>query len=379
MGSCDRSQMVSFLQQFPERAAAWRDALNGDLLLRWSKGTAIGVDQIGSYVGELTPVLLRIDTRVTNHGFLSGAATSRQSVLQAGTAVLVDQYGIPRVRCACGNPLTPPQAVATDVSYTGGPWPGFDSANLVRVQQSIRIINTFVLTDVRTGAGFGRPGGSDGGQDTPLEPSPPTSTTMPAPATTAPPPANETPPVPQLDPTAVKLSTDGLGVVDFGDDAEQVVTTVSAVLGEPDYFGDWTEMYCSGEGGGRLVVWGDLAVILASDVLIDGQPPLLDRDFWGYQYGGTFYDPASQREVAAVRQLGLRTPSGIGVGSTGSDVVRAYGDRVMFSPGDPTDFPPPYYAFSTATDMFALYMELDTNDERLGRVIKVSAGGGCGE
>ena len=30
------------------------------------------------------------------------------SLGQAGTAVLVDNHGIPRVKCGCGNPLTEP-------------------------------------------------------------------------------------------------------------------------------------------------------------------------------------------------------------------------------------------------------------------------------
>jgi hypothetical protein len=40
-------------------------------------------------------VILQRDTRVTNHGFRNGRATPTQSILQAGTAVLVDEYGVP--------------------------------------------------------------------------------------------------------------------------------------------------------------------------------------------------------------------------------------------------------------------------------------------
>ena len=63
---------------------------------------------VPAFLRGLTPVVLRADTRVTNHGFRDGSATSFQSVLQAGTAVLVDDHGAPRVRCACGNPLKAP-------------------------------------------------------------------------------------------------------------------------------------------------------------------------------------------------------------------------------------------------------------------------------
>ncbi len=64
--------------------------------------------QIRTYVSGLTDVLLRTDTRVTNHGYEDGIAIPIQSVLQAGTAVFVDKYGSPVVKCYCGNPLTPP-------------------------------------------------------------------------------------------------------------------------------------------------------------------------------------------------------------------------------------------------------------------------------
>ena len=56
------------------------------------------------YLRGLTSVVLRADTQVTNHGFRDARVTGFQSVLQAGTAVLVDNRGVPRVRCACGSP-----------------------------------------------------------------------------------------------------------------------------------------------------------------------------------------------------------------------------------------------------------------------------------
>lgn len=47
-------------------------------------------------------------------------------MLQAGTAVLVDAEGTPRVRCKCGNPLAPPEPVEGTPKYTGTPWPDFN-------------------------------------------------------------------------------------------------------------------------------------------------------------------------------------------------------------------------------------------------------------
>jgi len=185
--SCNRDQMITFLAQNPAKAAAWVAALNADPTLRWSGGTQVSASQIAQYLGELTPVLLRTDTRVTNHGFAGGHFTTLQSVLQAGTAVLVDTYGVPRARCACGNPLSPPQAVQATPTYTGPAWPSFRPTSVIAVAPAPTIINIFVLIDPVTGTAFGRPQGSTGERDGP-PPVPgtptPNSTTTTTPRTT---------------------------------------------------------------------------------------------------------------------------------------------------------------------------------------------------
>lgn len=91
---CDPQQLVAYLNAHQDKAAAWARVL--------------GIDpkDIGRYVATLTPVVLTGDTLVGNHGFRDGAATSLLSVLQAGTAVMVDATGTRRVKCNCGNPLT---------------------------------------------------------------------------------------------------------------------------------------------------------------------------------------------------------------------------------------------------------------------------------
>ena len=145
--SCDAQQMLTYLDQNPSKAKAWA-AVEG-----------ISTDQIRDYVSQLTPVVLRSDTRVTNHGFANGKATSKQAILQAGTAVLVDKYGVPRVRCACGNPLTPPVAVKSAPKYTGPKWQGFNAANVVVVMNSTTVIESFTLINVNTGQPFARRAG----------------------------------------------------------------------------------------------------------------------------------------------------------------------------------------------------------------------------
>ncbi len=193
VGTCDSQQLVSFLAANPGKAAAWAGALDSDPNLRWSQGGPIRVDQIGTYVSELTPVVLRADTRVTNHGYFNGRATQFQSVLQAGTAVLVDKYGVPRVRCACGNPLIQPVAVTTYPVYRGYVWPSFSQTTIVVVRPPPTIINVFVLVDPRTRRPFVRPAGTLGTSDAPAPPGIPVIDPAAGPAPTPSPSESPTP------------------------------------------------------------------------------------------------------------------------------------------------------------------------------------------
>ena len=104
--------------------------------------------------------------------------------------------------------------------------------------------------------------------------------------------------------------------------------------------------------------------------------PVGEAVLWGYTYGGPAFDPASQRMIAPRRSVGLRTPSGATLGSTGSDLDGIYGARATFYPSDVNQFPGPRYIVTAAGDQ--LYMQLDANS-RQGRVTSIAAGGDCGE
>jgi hypothetical protein len=146
--SCDKQQLISYLQTNTAKADAWASTLG------------IQVSQISTYVNSLTPVLLRSDTRVTNHGYVDGRATSFQTVLQAGTAVLVDDKGEPVTKCYCGNPLTPP--IAYPPVYYGPRWYGFNPQSLTVIVQNTTVVNIFTLVDASTGQTFTTPAGSNG-------------------------------------------------------------------------------------------------------------------------------------------------------------------------------------------------------------------------
>lgn len=148
LGVCDKPAMISFLQANPDKAAAWA-AVQG-----------IPVSALPEYITKLTPVVLRSDTRVTNHGFVNGKANPFQAILQAGTAVLVDEYGVPRARCACGNPLAPPVAVKAAPSYQGSPWPGFSPTNVTVINKNTTVIINMTVVDIQNGQPIALPIGS---------------------------------------------------------------------------------------------------------------------------------------------------------------------------------------------------------------------------
>jgi hypothetical protein len=136
---CDREAMVRFFAAHPAQARAW------------ARVAGVEVALLPTYVRSLTPTVLLYDTRVTNHGFVDGRATPRQSVLQAGTAVLVDEMGQLVAKCKCGNPLRPPVKTTSAPRYQGASWPGFTSSATVAAappsagqEDAIRLVETAV-------------------------------------------------------------------------------------------------------------------------------------------------------------------------------------------------------------------------------------------
>jgi hypothetical protein len=173
LSSCNAQQMVRYL------------LANSSLGQAWAQAEGIPYAGLAAYIDSLTPVILRGDTQVTNHGYVNGYATPHQSVLQAGTAVLVDNYGIPRARCYCGNPLTPPVATTVTPQYVGPQWPTFSPTTVVVVVPPPAPLNTITLVDTNTGQTFTRPVGTAGSSDQPTSSTSSASSTTTT--TTAPP------------------------------------------------------------------------------------------------------------------------------------------------------------------------------------------------
>ncbi|MFE4589214.1 DUF6777 domain-containing protein [Streptomyces laurentii] len=195
VASCDVEQQIRYLTEEPAKTAAFASVIGRTK------------EEVPDYLRSLTPVQLRVDTRVTNHGYRDGRPVAYQAVLQAGTAVLVDDRGVPRVRCACGNPLTPPVAQKSP-KQVGTPWPGYQASNVVVVQPASAVIDVFVIHDEQSDSWIARPTGDTGNHDYPTtapspSPSAPGSPTSPASPTSTATPASPAPPTsPNTPPTA---------------------------------------------------------------------------------------------------------------------------------------------------------------------------------
>lgn len=161
VAACDVERQIRFLTDDKGKGRAFAEAAD------------IEAVQIPGYLKSLTPVVLRADAQVTNHGYSAGAATGFQAVLQAGTAVLVDSRGLPRVRCACGNPLDPPVVAEGEVAHRGERWPGYDPARIVAVDPGVQAVTSLVIVDVEDNTWIERTVGDSGGRDRdPYDPPP---------------------------------------------------------------------------------------------------------------------------------------------------------------------------------------------------------------
>ncbi|MDW4903994.1 DUF6777 domain-containing protein [Streptomyces sp. ADMS] len=187
VASCDVEKQIRVLRAAPAKNAAFASVL--------------GLQPAGvpAYLRSLTPVQLRMDTRVTNHGYRDTTATPYQAVLQTGTAVLIDDRGRPRVRCACGNPLTDPVRQQSTPRPTGDAWPSYRTSNVVFVAPSTTVVNIFVVYDSDRRDWFQRRQGDTGGKDQKTDP-PVTDPSPSVSSSTPSAPASESPATPGLRP-----------------------------------------------------------------------------------------------------------------------------------------------------------------------------------
>ena len=182
--SCDVEEQLRLLTADRDKGRAFAEA------------AGIRQKEIPAFLRGLTPVLLRADIRVTDHGYAEGSPAPFQSVLQAGTAVLADAYGMPRVRCAGGNPLGAPVVMKGSLVHRGDEWAGYDPNRVLVIEAATLALEDFVIVDVADNTWIERPAGDDGTQDgTPDDPPPfdPGDGIVPSPGASTAPPGSATP------------------------------------------------------------------------------------------------------------------------------------------------------------------------------------------
>jgi hypothetical protein len=113
--SCTNADLLSQLQADPAELAGFGGVFG------------LGAGDVPAFVDSLSPVVLRAATAVTDHPFADGAFVEQPAVLAPGTAVLVNSYGEPTVKCFNGNPLTAgnPSPGAVTVTPTTQPMTQF--------------------------------------------------------------------------------------------------------------------------------------------------------------------------------------------------------------------------------------------------------------
>ncbi|MFF8100068.1 DUF6777 domain-containing protein [Streptomyces sp. NPDC016640] len=157
---CDVERLKRYLTEprNDRKARAWAEALD------------LRTAGIPEYLDRLTPVLLRHDTLVRNHDYKKGKAVPFNALLQAGIAVLVDERGLPAVKCSCGNPLRPFEGDRSRISVTfddrNEKWKGYDRSEVVVVRPASHRLERIALVDVRNpDRGIERPVGTTGEDD----------------------------------------------------------------------------------------------------------------------------------------------------------------------------------------------------------------------
>jgi hypothetical protein len=223
-------------------------------------------------------------------------------------------------------------------------------------------------------------GGDDVAATTTIAPIVFATTTMPAttappttmPATTAPPttmPATTAPPTTAPTTTstsipgaaALVLRDDGLGDALFGTDPEEVVRYVQAILGPPTADSGWADPFsafgvCPGTEV-RGVTWGDLTLLFSDESTVAAGR----RHFFNYSYGPPF--------GVSIQPAGMRTITGIGIGSTVAELRAAFPTVRVFPP-DIAD------AYFVVDENFTGFLSGTTDADTVRSVI---GGMGCGE
>ncbi|MGW7752961.1 DUF6777 domain-containing protein [Streptomyces violaceusniger] len=154
---CDRQGLTHDLDADKKKGAAWSRVQN------------IGQDDIPGFVQRLTSVTLRSDTYAKTYGYRGGVKPV-SAVLQAGTAVFVDEHGAPVVKCDSGNPVrvsAPPRNAKP--TFTGPQWNGFSRTTVTVIRPATKDVKHLVLVGTGKTELLKRPLGDGDGSENPRD------------------------------------------------------------------------------------------------------------------------------------------------------------------------------------------------------------------
>ncbi|GDY43891.1 hypothetical protein SANT12839_047730 [Streptomyces antimycoticus] len=154
---CDRQGLTHDLDADKKRGAAW------------SRVQHIRQDDIPGFVQRLTSATLRSDTYAKTYGYRGGVKPV-SAVLQAGTAVFVDEHGAPVVKCDSGNPVrvsAPPRNAKP--TFTGPQWNGFSRTTVTVIRPATKDIKHLVLVGAGKTELLKRPLGDGDGSGNPRD------------------------------------------------------------------------------------------------------------------------------------------------------------------------------------------------------------------
>jgi hypothetical protein len=120
----------------------------------------------------------------------------------------------------------------------------------------------------------------------------------------------------------MSLTPTGIGDVDFGTPPEDTIASFTSLIGGRGEDYDWTAEPIFGTCPGLLtrgVTWGSFVALFSEDEAGVQQ-------FFAWTYG---YDPETGTSGADIRELGLQTLDGIGLGATRAELRDVYGDRLV--------------------------------------------------
>ncbi len=318
--ACDTTALVDELSADLERNEAFAGVLD------------IEPADVRAMVGGMVAVVLRSDTLAVDHEYVGGRAISKDAVLEAGTPVLVDYLGIPRIRCTSGSPLQPLAGLPDGAEFEGPGWDDFQPQSVISVVPADEPIEELVLIDPDTLEPFlrGLPN-----EEIPLD---------------AEPVDLDIPPTADLDgdgtPDLIELEDDSVYAdADADSDGDGIPDAIEALIGS-----DPTVADIDADGDGIPDDFATLFEDLAFDVDADGDgipdafadlfDALPDIDLDGDGVPDDLGDPFA--DIPSIDIDGDGVPDDLGAGFSDTPPIDLDGDGVPDDPfADPTPPEPP--------------------------------------